>query len=94
MYAGPLSSALSSMGTSDELALASDMQRGASQNLDLAVWSESSSKAASTLLRALRYPAVQKFPHLRLLFVGDAPDAERVRSAVEATGAQFYFHQR
>src|SRR5437870_2576651 len=81
MYAGPLSSALSSMGTSDELALVSDMQRGATQNLDLVVWSESSSKAASTLLRALRYPGVQKLPHLRLLFVGDAQDAEQIGRA-------------
>ncbi|MBI5773082.1 MAG: hypothetical protein HZA89_04975 [Verrucomicrobia bacterium] len=94
MYTGPLSSALSSMGTSDELALASTMQRGATQNLDLVVWSESSSKVASTLLRALRYPGSQKLPHLRLLFVGKAQDGERVRSAVEATGAKFHFHQR
>jgi hypothetical protein len=94
MYAGPLSSALSSMGTSDELALTSDMQKGATQSLDLVVWSESSSKAASTLLRALRYPGMQKLPLLRLLFIGDAQDGERVRSVVEATGAKFYFHQR
>ena len=92
MYAGPLSSALSSMGTSEELALWSVMEKGATQNLDLVVWSDSSSKAASTLLLALRYPGVQRLPHLRLLFVGDAQDGERVRSAVEATGASFYFH--
>jgi hypothetical protein len=30
---------------------------------------------------------------LRLLFVGNAQDAERVRLAVEATGAKFFFHQ-
>ncbi|MBI5686002.1 MAG: hypothetical protein HZC54_13095 [Verrucomicrobia bacterium] len=94
MYSGPISGALSNIGTSDELALASDMKKGANQNLDLVVWSMSSSKAASTLLRALRYPAVQKLPHLRLLFVGDAQDGDRVRSAVEATGAKFYFHQK
>jgi len=92
MYAGPLSSALSSMGTSEELALWSVMEKGETQNLDLVVWSDSSSKAASTLLLALRYPGVQRLPHLRLLFVGKAQDAERVRSAVEATGASFYFH--
>jgi hypothetical protein len=94
MYAGPVSSALSNMSTSEELALASDMLPGATQNLDLAVWSDSSSEAASVLLRALRYPAVQRLPHLRLLFVGDQQNAERVRQSVEATGAQFYFHQQ
>jgi type IV pilus biogenesis protein CpaD/CtpE len=94
IYAGPISSALSGMGTSDELALSSDMQPGAQQNLDLVVWSYSSSKAASVLLRALRYPGVQQLPHLRLLFVGDAQDADQVRLSVEATGAKFYFHQR
>ena len=94
MYAGPISGALSNLGSSEELALASDLQPGASQNLDLAVWSDSSSKAASVLLRALRYPGVQRLPHLRLLFVGDSQDAGRVRPSVEAAGAQFYFHQR
>lgn len=96
IYAGPISSSLSdTLGdTSEELALASDMRVGGSQNIDLVVWSESSSEAASKLLRALRFFGIQELPHLRLLFVGDAQDAERVRPAVEATGTKFYFHQQ
>ena len=94
MYVGPLSSALASLGTSYELELADSMQPGATHALDLAVWSYSSSKAASVLIRALRYPGVQRLPHLRLLFVGEKKDADRVRSAVEATGAKFFWHER
>jgi hypothetical protein len=95
-YAGPVSSALSTgLGnTSEELALASEMQVAKTTNVDLVVWSDSSSTAASTLLRALRYPGLQGgLSQLRLLFVGDAKDADRVRPAVEATGAKFFFHQ-
>lgn len=93
LYAGPISGALSNLGTSDQLALVSAMRPRSGQRVDLVVWSESSSKAASTLLRALRYPGMQTLPQLRLLFIGDTHDAERVRPAVEATGAKFYFHQ-
>jgi hypothetical protein len=92
-FAGPISDALSNLGTSDELDAAAAMKPGVSQRLDLIVWSESSSKAASTLLRALRYPGLRQLPQLRLLFIGDAQDAERVRPAIEAAGATFYFHQ-
>jgi hypothetical protein len=94
MYSGPFSSAISSMGTSDDLALASDLQPGATQDLDLVVWSDSSPKAAATLFRALRYPGVQSLPHLRLLLIGNPVDAEHVRPTLEATGAKFYFHQQ
>ncbi len=96
IYADPITSALSSLGASAELALWSDMRPGATRNQDLAVWSYSSSKAAAVLLRAFRYVGIgtQRLPHLRLLFIGDSQDAERVRSVVEASGAQFYFHQR
>ncbi len=94
MYSGPFSSAISSMGTSDDLALAADLRPGASQDLDLVVWSDSSPKAAATLFRALHYPGVQSLPHLRLLFIGNPADAEHIRPTVEATGAKFYFHQQ
>lgn len=92
LYVGPVTSALSGMGTSEELALVSAMQPGTSRATDLVVWCESSSKAASVLLRALRDPGVQRLPQLRLLFVGTTQDAERVRQAVETTGAKFYSH--
>jgi len=95
-YAGPLSDALSSgLGnTSDELAVADAMLAAKSQKADLVVWSDSSSKTASTILRALRNPSLQSgLEQLQLLFVGNAQDADRVRPAVEATGAKFYFHQ-
>jgi hypothetical protein len=94
-YSGPMTSALSTgLGnTSEEVDLASEMQTAKTRNVDLVVWSDSSSAAASTLLRALRYPSVQGgLSQLRLLFVGDAKDADRVRPAVEATGAKFYYH--
>ena len=94
LYAGPMSSVLGALGTSEELALASAMQPGATRDLDLVVWSRSSSKAASVLLRALSYPGAQQLPHLRLLFVGDSQDAGRVRQPVVAAGARFYFRQK
>ncbi|MDB6122233.1 MAG: hypothetical protein JWQ71_1226 [Pedosphaera sp.] len=93
-YTGPISNVVSGLTTNDELALASDLKAGTSRDVDLVIWSYSSPKAAATLLRALRYPAVQKLPRLRLLFAGDAQDAEKIRPAVEATGAKFYFYQR
>jgi hypothetical protein len=92
-YSGPLSGALSSLGTSEELALAAILEKGSAEPLDLVVWSESSSKLASTLLRALRYPGLQRLPKLRLLFIGDEADANRARPAVEATGAKFFEKQ-
>lgn len=93
-YAGPISSGLSSAlgNTSDELAIASAMMKAKEQPVNLVVWSESSPKAASTILLALRYPGVQAgLQQLRLLFVGNQEDAAKIKSAVEATGAKFYF---
>ena len=90
MWAGPLSGSLSSLSTGDQLALEEALASGAIRPLDLAIWSNSSSKLASTLKEALRYPNVQKLPQWRLLFVGNAADAEKVRPAVEATGAKFF----
>src|SRR5258706_5551537 len=60
-YAGPLSNALSSgLGnTSDELAVADAMLAGKNHRADVLVWSDSSSKTASTILRALRQPGLQ-----------------------------------
>jgi hypothetical protein len=95
-YAGPLSNAFSSgLGnTSDELAVADAMLAAKNQRADVLVWSDSSSKTASTILRALRQPGLQNgLQQLQLLFVGNPQDAERVRPGVEATGAKFYFHQ-
>lgn len=71
-----------------------DLLLGETQNVDLVVWSTSSDLTARGLLTALQYTKAHRLSHLRLLFVGDTQDAERVRLTVEASGAKFYFHQR
>jgi hypothetical protein len=95
-YSGPISSALDTgLGdTSDELAVADSMLAAKSKKVELVIYGDSSSKTASTILRALRNPGLQNgLGQLEVLFVGDAKDAERVRPAIEATGARFFFHQ-
>jgi hypothetical protein len=80
--------------SNSDLDLRFHMLEGEIQNVDLVVWGTSSDHTARTLLTALQYTQAHRLSHLRLLFVGDPKDAERVRLTVEARGAQFYFHQR
>jgi hypothetical protein len=89
-----VTAALFTRNAPDELALVSDLQPGATQKLDAIVWGKSSSHTAAVLMRALGYPALRRLPYLRLVFIGDFQDAERVRPSVEASGAKFFFRQK
>jgi len=78
-----------------QIEIASAMEAAKDKRVDLVVWTEPHGVAAFAIEQALRYiPRDERLDSLNFLFVGDAPDADRLRPEIEATGAKFYFHQR
>ncbi len=96
-YGGPTGSTMSDGfdTANDQSALAADMKAAKSQKVDLVVSSQSSRLAAATLWAALHDPGLHDgLQQLRLLFVGNPEDGDRIKPAVEATGAKFFFQQK
>ena len=96
-YGGPSGSSISDQfdDNSDQAALIVDMRTAKTQKVDLVVSCESSRRAAGTIWAALHDPALRSgLQQMRLLFVGDPRDAEKLKPIVEATGATFYFQQK
>jgi hypothetical protein len=81
--------------SSDYVSLANEMRPGEIRDHNLVVWGASSAWTANVVLATLNsYVSTTKLQHLRLLFIGDLKDAERIRPAIEARGAQFFFQQK
>ncbi len=96
-YGGPSGSSLSGEfdDSNDQTALIVDMRTAKTRKVDLVVSCESSRLAAATVWAALHDPALRSgLQQLRLLFVGDPRDGEKLKPIVEATGATFYFQQK
>jgi Spy/CpxP family protein refolding chaperone len=95
-YGGPGNSMSDGMDMdADQRALIADMRAAKSHPVDLVVSSQSSRLAAGMLWAALHNPAVRSgMGQLRLLFVGNQEDADRLKPVVEATGAKFFFQQK
>ena len=96
-YGGPSGSSMSDQfdDNSDQAALIVDMRTAKTQKVDLVVSCESSRRAAATIWAALHDPALRSgLQQLRLLFIGDVRDADKLKPIVEATGATFYFQQK
>jgi hypothetical protein len=71
------------------------MEAAKDKRVDLVVWTEPHGEATYAIEHGLRWiPRSERLDKLNFLFVGDAPDADRLRPEIEATGAKFYFHQR
>jgi hypothetical protein len=71
--------------------LANEMRPGEIRDRNLVVWGASSAWTANVVLATLNsYASTTKLQHLRLLFIGDLKDAERIRPVIEARGAQFF----
>jgi hypothetical protein len=93
-YSGPSGSTLSDDGN-DEAALLVDMKTAKTQKVDLVVSCESSHHAAAIIWAALHDPALRSgMQQMRLLFVGDQKEADKLKPIVEATGATFLFQQK
>jgi hypothetical protein len=80
---------------SDQINIASAMESAKDKRVDLVVWTEPHGEATFAIEHALGYiRRTERLDKLNFLFVGDAPDADRLRPEIEQTGAKFYFHQR
>jgi hypothetical protein len=95
-FGGPSGSSMSDeFYESDQVALIADMKAAKARKVDLVVSCQSSHHATATIWAALHDPALRSgLQQLRLLFVGDPQDAERLKPLVEAAGATFYFQQK
>lgn len=68
-----------------------DIERGIVENTLIAFGSPNSARSADLAVAAFAKAAPGKFQGVRVLFIGDAADNDRVKAAVEPSGATYKF---